>query len=178
MTSLNDFYFRSWQDCFLDNPSRLHGANGTFWLHSGNDLPWIGFDHVWPNSRIPQRQTQSNQNYGRSSFSGQKSVSNLWHICWHNSFLKVAYAIILISNAISIFIYCFRSFGFNTDTPVDDMKLGDNGQSGDSGVGVGGTADGNTRGDKRVSRKRPMASDMSPIMPGSSGISRRRLDFE
>ena len=69
-----------------------------------------------------------------------------------------------------------RSFGFATDTPVDDMKLGDNGQSGDSGVG--GTADGAARGDKKMTRKRPMTGDMSPIMPGSSGISRRRLDFE
>ena len=75
-----------------------------------------------------------------------------------------------------------RSFGFNDVKRVESF----NGSNADSGVaGTDGDADACSNNDKKVTRKRTAMAmtngdvgGASPILPGTSGLSRRRLVFE
>ena len=72
------------------------------------------------------------------------------------------------------YVFNFRSFGFENQTPVDKLPHPniDNGDSGHGG------SVGDNCGRPKVNRKRPSPGDVSPIMPGGSGMSRRRLEFK
>ena len=77
----------------------------------------------------------------------------------------------------------FRSFGFNDVKKVESF----NDSKADSGVaGADGEADACSNVDKKQNSRKRTAMAMtngdvggaSPILPGSSGLSRRRLVFE